>query len=167
VEKRSPKICATSEIVKELPKVNKNAMGEHSPNLVTLFIMYTDTPHLICDGIKISLRVDGLSDREWGRFNKVLPTSLSQSFFVSQLSRLMYVPHGRYRDAASVALYFMPGVEHLSILVQVALAPRLKLSILDKSFERIIHGYKSMSIDTIRQRLYDIFGGGCLPIIKI
>jgi hypothetical protein len=37
VEKSSPQIWATSEIFRQLPKVNYRPKGEKSPNLVTLF----------------------------------------------------------------------------------------------------------------------------------
>jgi hypothetical protein len=36
VEKSSPKICATSEILQKLSKVNNRPMGKNSANLVTL-----------------------------------------------------------------------------------------------------------------------------------
>jgi hypothetical protein len=74
------------------------------------------------------------------------------NFFVAQLFHLMY-PMGGYRDVADVAFCFMPGVEHQSMLAPVALAPHLKISMLDTWCEYIIRGYKSMSIDTIHQRL--------------
>jgi hypothetical protein len=41
---------------------------------------------------------------------------------------------------------FMPGVRHQSMVVPVALAPHLNISILDKSCKCIIHGYKSMYV---------------------
>jgi hypothetical protein len=40
-EKRSPKIRATSVIIKKLPKVNNHPIGENSPNLVTLSVVHT------------------------------------------------------------------------------------------------------------------------------
>jgi hypothetical protein len=73
---------------------------------------------------------------------------------------------GGHRDVADVAFCFMPGIRH-KLMLLVALPPPLKISILDKSYKCIIHGYISVSIDTINHRLDYIFGGGCLPIQKL
>jgi hypothetical protein len=50
-----------------------------------------------------------------------------------------------------VAFCFMPGVRHQSKLVPDALAPHLKIDILDNSCKHVIHGYKYVSINTMNQ----------------
>jgi hypothetical protein len=69
---------------------------------------------------------------------------------------------GGYIGVADESFCYIPVVEHQSMLVPVAPAPHLMISIEDTSCECIIH--RAMTIDTIHQQLYYIFGGGCLPI---
>jgi hypothetical protein len=69
-------------------------------------------------------------------------------FFVAQLFHRIY-PMGGYRDVADVAFLFYARSQAPINVGGGCSGTHLKISILDTSCEHIIHGYKSMSIDTI------------------
>jgi hypothetical protein len=88
-----------------------------------------------------------------------------RSRFFSRPTFPALVSHGGIQRRTDAV--FMPGVEHQSRLRPVTLATRFKIAIWDQSCEYIIHGYKSVSVDSIDQRLHILYFLGFTWIITV
>jgi hypothetical protein len=93
----------------------------------------------VCDcGLLLSRKEQLTSQSHFARGNGAthwtfpvqIPPRQHNLFYLSPNFPGSRTPWGAYRYVEDVAFCFMPGVEHQSILVPVALAPNLKISIL-------------------------------------